>query len=325
MNAATFAPEDPRAAAPLSRAGAPAAAPTKPPVEPLLEQFLDSLWLERGASRLTLAAYRTDLLSFAAHMSLRGAPLAGASRADLLSYLAAPAQAGLAPRSLGRRLSALRGFFRYLVREGVRHEDPTARIESPRLGRPLPKTLTEADVERLLTVPSGDTPEALRDAAMLELLYACGLRVSELVSLRVAQVDLNRGVLVVLGKGARERLVPVGETAVARIQTYLAKARGALLDGQVSDALFVTRRGGGMTRQAFWHRLRHYARLAGFERLPSPHTLRHAFATHLLNHGADLRAVQMLLGHADLSTTQIYTHVARERLKALHAQHHPRG
>ncbi|HEX2797676.1 MAG TPA: tyrosine-type recombinase/integrase, partial [Immundisolibacter sp.] len=168
-------------------------------------------------------------------------------------------------------------------------------------------------------------PEALRDAAMLELLYACGLRVSELVSLRIAQVDLNRGVLVVLGKGARERLVPVGETALERIETYLTKARGALLGGQVSDALFVTRRGGGMTRQAFWHRLRHYARRAGFERLPSPHTLRHAFATHLLNHGADLRAVQMLLGHADLSTTQIYTHVARERLKALHAQHHPRG
>ncbi len=317
MNEATFAPDGRRATSPPSRA--------KAPVEPLVEQFLDSLWLERGASRLTLAAYRADLLSFAAHMTSRGAPLASASRADLLAYLAAPAQAGLAPRSLGRRLSALRGFYRHLVREGLTQEDPTARIESPRLGRPLPKTLTEADVERLLAVPTGDTPQALRDAAMLELLYASGLRVSELVGLRIAQVDLNRGVLVVLGKGARERLVPVGETALARIETYLAQARGALLDGQISDALFVTRRGGSMTRQAFWHRLRHYARRAGFERLPSPHTLRHAFATHLLNHGADLRAVQMLLGHADLSTTQIYTHVARERLKALHAQHHPRG
>ena len=320
MNKATFAPEDRRATAPSPRASAP-----KAPVDPLLEQFLDSLWLERGASRLTLAAYRTDLLSFAAHMSLHGAPLAGASRADLLSYLAAPAQAGLAPRSLGRRLSALRGFYRYLVREGLAQEDPTARIEAPRLGRPLPKTLTEDDVERLLAAPAGDTPEALRDAAMLELLYACGLRVSELVSLRVAQVDLHRGVLVVLGKGARERMVPIGDVAVTRIEHYLGRARAALLDGRVSDALFVTRRGGGMTRQAFWHRLRHHARRAGFERLPSPHVLRHAFATHLLNHGADLRAVQMLLGHADLSTTQIYTHVARERLKALHAQHHPRG
>ncbi len=219
----------------------------------------------------------------------------------------------------------MRGFYRYLVREGVTPQDPTARVDSPRLGRPLPKTLSETDVERLLAAPAGEAPEALRDVAMLELLYATGLRVSELVGLRLAQVDLNRGVLVVLGKGARERLVPVGETALERIETYLTKARGALLGGQVSDALFVTRRGGGMTRQAFWHRLRHYARLAGFERLPSPHTLRHAFATHLLNHGADLRAVQMLLGHADLSTTQIYTHVARERLKALHARHHPRG
>jgi integrase/recombinase XerD len=294
-------------------------------VDPLIEQFLDSLWLERGASRLTLAAYRTDLTNFAAHLAGRGVALARAGRADLLAYLAAPGQASLAPRSLARRLSAVRGFYRYLVREGVTSEDPTARVDSPRLGRPLPKTLSETDVERLLAAPAGEAPEALRDAAMLELLYASGLRVSELVGLRLAQVDLNRGVLVVLGKGARERLVPVGEAAVARIEAYLAKARGALLDGQVSDALFVTRRGDGMTRQAFWHRLRAHARAAGFERLPSPHTLRHAFATHLLNHGADLRAVQMLLGHADLSTTQIYTHVARERLKTLHARHHPRG
>lgn len=324
MNEATSAPDGRSATSTPAQAGKPVAAPTAP-LEPLVEQFLDSLWLERGASRLTLAAYRTDLRSFAVHMASRGAPLADASRADLLSYLASPAQAGLAPRSLGRRLSALRGFYRYLVREGLTQEDPAARIESPRLGRPLPKTLTEADVERLLAVPAGDTPQALRDVAMLELLYGSGLRVSELVGLRVGQVDLNRGVLVALGKGARERLVPIGETAVACIETYLAQARGALLGGQVSDALFVTRRGGGMTRQAFWHRLRLYAQWAGFERLPSPHTLRHAFATHLLNHGADLRAVQMLLGHADLSTTQIYTHVARERLKAVHAQHHPRG
>ena len=320
MNVAASAP-DGRAAPPKSPTGTPVA----PPTEPLVERFLDSLWLERGASRLTLDAYRGDLQGFAAHLAGRGIPLASAGRADLLDYLAAPQQAGLAPRSLSRHLSALRGFYRYLVREGVTREDPTARIESPRLGRPLPKTLTEVDVDRLLAAPAGDTPEALRDGAMLELLYASGLRVSELVGLRIAQVDLNRGVLVVLGKGARERMVPIGETALTRIETYLVQARSALLSGQVSDALFVTRRGGGMTRQAFWHRLRLYAQRAGFTRLPSPHTLRHAFATHLLNHGADLRAVQMLLGHADLSTTQIYTHVARERLKALHAQHHPRG
>jgi len=321
MNVAASAPEA-RAPAPVE---SPTGAPVVPPTEPLIERFLDSLWLERGASRLTLDAYRGDLQGFAMHLAARAVPLASAGRADLLAYLAAPQQAGLAPRSLGRHLSALRGFYRYLVREGLTHEDPTARIESPRLGRPLPKTLTEVDVDRLLAAPAADTPEALRDGAMLELLYASGLRVSELVGLRIAQVDLNRGVLVVLGKGARERLVPIGETALTRIETYLAQARGELLCGQVSDALFVTRRGGGMTRQAFWHRLRLYAQRAGFERLPSPHTLRHAFATHLLNHGADLRAVQMLLGHADLSTTQIYTHVARERLKALHAQHHPRG
>lgn len=318
MSAATSAPES--LSSSPSREGR-----RRPAVDPLIEQFLDSLWLERGASRLTLAAYRTDLTGFAGHLAARGVALAAAGRADLLAYLAAPEQARLAPRSLARRLSAVRGFYRYLVREGLAQEDPTARIDSPRLGRPLPKTLSEADVERLLAAPAGDAPEALRDAAMLELLYASGLRVSELVGLRLAQVDLNRGVLVVLGKGSRERLVPVGEAALVRIETYLAKARGALLDGQISDALFVTRRGGGMTRQAFWHRLRAHARTAGFDRLPSPHTLRHAFATHLLNHGADLRAVQMLLGHADLSTTQIYTHVARERLKALHARHHPRG
>ena len=320
MNVAASAP-DGRAAPPKSPTGTPVA----PPTEPLVERFLDSLWLERGASGLTLDAYRGDLQGFAAHLAGRGLPLASAGRADLLDYLAAPQQAGLAPRSLSRHLSALRGFYRYLVREGITREDPTARIESPRLGRPLPKTLTEVDVDRLLAAPAGDTPEALRDGAVLELLYASGLRVSELVGLRIAQVDVNRGVLVVLGKGARERMVPIGETALTRIETYLVQARSALLSGQVSDALFVTRRGGGMTRQAFWHRLRLYAQRAGFTRLPSPHTLRHAFATHLLNHGADLRAVQMLLGHADLSTTQIYTHVARERLKALHAQHHPRG
>lgn len=295
----------------------------RPAADPLIEQFLDSLWLERGASRLTLAAYRRDLASLAAHLTTHDKTPADAGHGDLLGYLAA--QVGLAPRSLARRLSALRGFYRYLLREGRITEDPSARIDSPRLGRPLPRTLSESDVERLLEAPGDASAQALRDGAMLELLYATGLRVSELVTLHLAQVDLNRGVLVVLGKGARERLVPIGDTALMRLETYLAQGRSALLDGRVSDALFVTRRGGAMTRQAFWHRLRAHARRAGLPQLPSPHTLRHAFATHLLNHGADLRAVQMLLGHADLSTTQIYTHVARERLKALHARHHPRG
>ena len=298
-------------------------ATTRPAVDPLIEQFLDSLWLERGASRLTLAAYRRDLASLAAHLTPHDKTPADATHGDLLGYLAA--QGSLAPRSLARRLSALRGFYRYLLREGRIAEDPSTRIDSPRLGRPLPRTLSETDVERLLEAPGDACAQALRDGAMLELLYATGLRVSELVGLRLAQVDLNRGVLVVLGKGARERMVPIGDTALMRLESYLAHGRSALLDGQVSDALFVTRRGGAMTRQAFWHRLRAHAQRAGLSQLPSPHTLRHAFATHLLNHGADLRAVQMLLGHADLSTTQIYTHVARERLKALHARHHPRG
>ena len=229
------------------------------------------------------------------------------------------------PRSTARLLSSLRRFYQYLLREQLITDDPTAQIESPKLGRPLPKSLTEEQVEKLLQAPDAETALGLRDRAMLETLYATGLRVSELVGLTLQQANLQAGVVKVIGKGDKERLVPLGEEAVEWLQRYLNEARAKLLHGQISDALFPTARGAAMTRQAFWYNLKRYTRVAGIETHLSPHTLRHAFATHLLNHGADLRVVQMLLGHVDLSTTQIYTQVARERLKQLHAQHHPRG
>ena len=292
----------------------------------VIDRFLDAMWMERGLSDNTLAAYRNDLAGLAAWLEGQGGTLLAAGRGDLQGYLAHRLQQGARPRSTARLLSSLRRFYRWSLREGLVTADPSARIESPRLGRPLPDTLTEADVEALLAAPDPATDLGLRDRAMLELLYATGLRVSELVALRLDQVSLRQGVLRVMGKGSKERLVPMGEEAVARIEDYLRGARGDLLKGAgVSDALFVTRRGGAMTRQAFWYLIRRYAEQAGIRRHLSPHTLRHAFATHLLNHGADLRVVQMLLGHSDLSTTQIYTHVARARLKDLHAAHHPRG
>ena len=291
-----------------------------------IDRFLDAMWMERGLSDNTLAAYRNDLAGLAGWLEGQGNALLAAGRGDLQGYLAHRLQQGARPRSTARLLSSLRRFYRWSLREGLVTADPSAQIESPRLGRPLPDTLTEADVEALLAAPDLATDLGLRDRAMLELLYATGLRVSELVALRLDQVSLRQGVLRVMGKGSKERLVPMGEEAVARIEDYLRGARGDLLKGAgVSDALFVTRRGGAMTRQAFWYLIRRYAGQAGIRRHLSPHTLRHAFATHLLNHGADLRVVQMLLGHSDLSTTQIYTHVARARLKDLHAAHHPRG
>ena len=241
------------------------------------------------------------------------------------AYLAECVHRGARPRSTARLLSSLRRFYQYLLREGMITDDPTAQIESPKLGRPLPKSLTEEQVEKLLQAPDAETALGLRDRAMLETLYATGLRVSELVGLTLQQANLQAGVVKVIGKGDKERLVPLGEEAVEWLQRYLNEERSKLLHGQTSDALFPTARGAAMTRQAFWHNLKRYTHLAGIETHLSPHTLRHAFATHLLNHGADLRVVQMLLGHVDLSTTQIYTQVARERLKQLHAQHHPRG
>ena len=290
----------------------------------MIERFLDGLWAERGLSEATLAAYRTDLARYAGGLDGRPSLLA-ATRADIQAYLASRHTLGSSPRSAARLLSSLRQFYRYQLRAGAIPHDPTALVEMPVQGRRLPRTLTEADVEALIEAPAVDTDLGLRDRAMLELMYAAGLRVSELVGATRAQVDLRQGVIRVTGKGGRERLVPVGEAAIDWLERYLRQARSALLGAAVSDALFVTARGSGMTRQNMWHRIRRHALAAGIRADVSPHALRHAFATHLLNHGADLRVVQMLLGHADLSTTQIYTHVARARLMALHAEHHPRG
>lgn len=291
-----------------------------------IDRFLDALWMERGLSRNTLAAYRRDLSGFAQWLSeQRQCVLLTAQREDLLAYLAARVSAEAKPRTLARLLSSLRSFYQQAVRDGCLSADPSERIDAPRLGRSLPRSLTESDVERLINAPDTDTALGLRDRAMLELLYASGLRVSELVELRVLQLNLRQGVVRTLGKGSKERLVPLGEVASDWLERYLCTARSELLKGHESDGLFVTRRGTGMSRQAFWYLIKRHAQQAGVHKPLSPHTLRHSFATHLLNHGADLRVVQMLLGHSDLSTTQIYTHVARERLKNLHAEHHPRG
>ena len=292
----------------------------------LVDAFTDALWLERGLSNNTLAAYRSDLTAFlhwlAAERS-RGAR--DAQRLDLLDYLAVLSQQGRKPRSTARLLSCLRQFYGHLLRIGSIHEDPSARVEAPRLGRPLPKTLTEREVELLLAAPDTGDARGHRDRTMLEVLYASGLRVSELVTLRPQAVNLNQGVVRISGKGDKERLVPLGEEAARWLVEYVRGSRAVILGGRRSEYLFPTARSECMTRQAFWQLIKRYALAAGIAKPLSPHTLRHAFATHLLNHGADLRVVQMLLGHSDLSTTQIYTHVARERLKQLHAQHHPRG
>ncbi len=294
-------------------------------LNPVIGRFLDAVWMERGLSSNTLAAYRADLVALGRWLALHNIELTKTQRADLLAFIAARVDAGARPRSTARQLSSFRRFFRYLMREGVVRDDPTAQIAMPRIGRSLPKSLTEPEVEALLSAPVVTDPLGSRDRAMLEVLYATGLRVSELVSLRVAQVNMNQGVVRVLGKGNRERLIPLGEEAVRWLKSFLDGPRGEILLDRSTDSLFPTRRGERMTRQAFWHIIKRYARKAGVDRELSPHTLRHAFATHLLNHGADLRVVQMLLGHSDLSTTQIYTHVARERLKEVHSQHHPRG
>ncbi|MDA8093573.1 MAG: site-specific tyrosine recombinase XerD [Betaproteobacteria bacterium] len=292
----------------------------------LLDEFCDALWLEAGLSRNSLESYRRDLRGLAVWLDQeRGRGLAQAEPFDLLAYLSYRLQSGARAATAGRCLSAMRRFFRYALHAGLLSVDPSLRIESPKQVRRLPKDLSEAEVEALLMAPDAAEALGLRDKAMLETLYASGLRVSELVGLPNAAVDLASGVVRVLGKGAKERLVPLGEEAVVWIGRYRAGARAALLQGRSADALFLTQRAAPMTRQAFWYRIKAYAQAAGIAKPLSPHTLRHAFATHLLNHGADLRVVQMLLGHADISTTQIYTHVAKERLKQLHARHHPRG
>ena len=279
--------------------------------------------MERGLAPATLSAYRSDLSQFSHWLSRRGRELEKARRLDVLDFLSAHAH--WPPRTIARRLSALRRFYQHLEREGRVATNPCDRIDAPRLGRPLPEVLTEQEVERLLAAPDVDTALGIRDRAMLEVLYATGLRVSELVGLRPEQVNLLQGVLRVVGKGGKERLVPLGEPAVDWLERFLERGRTPILGARASAALFPTGRGGAMTRQAFWYLVKRYAERAGISRPISPHTLRHAFATHLLDHGADLRVVQMLLGHRDISTTQIYTHVARERLKVIHARHHPRG
>jgi len=292
---------------------------------PLIDQFLDALWLEKGLSDNTREAYRSDLTLFNGWLQEKGVELSSAGRELILDHLSWRVEQAYKPRSTARFLSGARGFYRYLLREKPISVDPTLQVEMPQLGRPLPKSLSEADVEALLKAP--DLSEAIgqRDRAMLEVLYACGLRVTELVSLTLEQVNLRQGVLRVMGKGSKERLVPMGEEAIVWVERYLRDARSELLGGRPSDVLFPSLRGEQMTRQTFWYRIKHQAKVAGIAKSLSPHTLRHAFATHLLNHGADLRVVQMLLGHSDLSTTQIYTHVARARLQDMHAKHHPRG
>ncbi len=290
-----------------------------------IDGFLDAVWMERGLSPNTLAAYRADLTALERWLEERENSLMAAQRGDLLAFMASRVQAGARPRSTARQLSSFRRFYRYLVRDGQLREDPTAQIAMPKVGRSLPRSLTEEEVEALLAAPAVSDPLGHRDRTMLEVLYATGLRVSELVNLKLGQVNLNQGVLRIVGKGDRERLIPLGEEAVQWIQQFLQGPRVEILLERQTDYLFPTRRGDRMTRQAFWHIIKRYARKAGVSKDLSPHTLRHAFATHLLNHGADLRVVQMLLGHSDLSTTQIYTHVARARLKDVHSEHHPRG
>lgn len=290
----------------------------------LLERYLDAVWMEKGLSKNTLESYRHDLQSFAGWLQSQSCTLSAVTSAELLAYLSWRHET-FSGRSTARFLSCVRGFYRYQIREGLLQENPVALIQNPNLPRSLPKSLSEADVESLLAAPDLQDPVGLRDRTMLEVLYACGLRVSELVGLTMSQVNLRQNVVRVMGKGSKERLVPMGEEAAAWLQRYLREARPLLLHNCPDEIVFPSVRAQPMTRQTFWHRIKHWAAVAGIDKPLSPHTLRHAFATHLLNHGADLRVVQLLLGHSDLSTTQIYTHVARARMKAQHAEHHPRG
>ncbi|MCP4046491.1 MAG: site-specific tyrosine recombinase XerD [Gammaproteobacteria bacterium] len=293
--------------------------------DPLIERFLDNVWAERGLSDNSLQSYRHDLLHLQNSLAIRNKTLKAATREDLLAVLAAEIQQGKSPRSVARYLSAYRQFYRWLVREGAISSDPVALIESPKTGRGLPKALTEQQVETLLAAPDLDSRLGKRDKSMLELMYATGLRVSELVGLELSNLNLNQGVVRVMGKGRKERLVPIGDVAHDSLKLYLASGRPEFLKGAQTDSIFVTSRKTAMTRQAFWYMVRRYAAQCDIPQKLSPHMLRHSFATHLLNHGADLRVVQLLLGHSDLSTTQIYTHIAREGLKRLHETHHPRG
>jgi integrase/recombinase XerD len=291
----------------------------------LIDRFLDAIWAERGLSENTLEAYRRDLGQLSAWLNTRHKSIVTTTREDLLALLASLVADGKSPRSLSRYLSSFRQIYRWMVRERLIDEDPTALIESPKLGRGLPKALSEQHVEALLEAPDTSKALGLRDRAMLELMYATGLRVSEICNLQLSSLNRNQGIIRIVGKGGKERLVPVGMESMDWLDRYFNQARPQLLGGQQSQVVFVTARKSGMTRQAFWYMVRRHCSNAGITQKISPHMLRHSFATHLLNHGADLRVVQLLLGHSDLSTTQIYTHIAREGLKRLHEAHHPRG
>jgi integrase/recombinase XerD len=293
--------------------------------ESVIALYLDAIWMEKGLSKNSLDSYRTDLTLFAQWLQQQSTTLLAVDAATIQNYLAVRLGNKLNSRSTARFLSCVRGFYRHQIREGVLQENPLALIESPKLPRSLPKSLTELDVESLLAAPDIDDPIGLRDRTMLEVLYACGLRVTELVSLTMPQINLRQNVIRVMGKGSKERLIPMGEEASSWLEKYFREARPFLLNNLPNEVVFPSTRAQLMTRQTFWHRIKHWAQVAGIQKPLSPHTLRHAFATHLLNHGADLRVVQLLLGHSDLSTTQIYTHIARTRMKAQYAAHHPRG
>lgn len=288
-----------------------------------IQRFINALWIEQGLSENTVKAYTTDLKRYSIWLGEN--PISQANKVDITDFLAHRFQQGASASSSARLLSTLRQFYGYLIRTGERLDDPCSGIKAPKLGKLLPEIFSEDEIERLLDTPPQNTALGLRDKAMLELLYATGMRVSELVGLNLHQINYNQGFVRVTGKGQKERLIPIGEQALDWLNRYLVESRPNLLGFRHSDCVFVTKRGSGMTRQAFWYLIKRYGLQAGITRHFSPHTLRHAFATHLLNHGADLRAVQLLLGHSDLSTTQIYTHVADQRLKSLHAQYHPRG
>lgn len=296
-------------------------------VQQQIEEFLDALWMEAGLSPNTLAAYRNDLAGFGLWLESKNLSLLSAQRADIQDYLAERYFSGQKSRSSARLVSTLKRYYQYQMRERRISEDPSALVDMPKLDKPLPKIISEEQIDDLLTAPDENTDLGIRDRAMLETLYATGLRVSELVNLQMSQLNLDPGVVRIIGKGGKERLVPLGESAIEMIQHYLQQARPALMRGHgLSNAVFVTRRGAAMSRQAFWYIIKRYALIVGIDiALISPHTLRHAFASHLLNHGADLRVVQMLLGHSDISTTQIYTHIADQRLKSLYHAHHPRA
>ena len=292
----------------------------------ILDAFIDNIWIEKGLSQNTLDSYRSDLEQFSSWLEKNNLSYIKTSKKEILSYLSFLFQKGLGSKTVARKLSSLKSFFRYLVFKSIIPNDPSSEVETPKLLKSIPKSISEKEVEALLAAPDEKTDIGLRDKTMIETLYSCGLRISELTNLELLNLNLRQGVIRVIGKGQKERLVPMGDQLIGLLELYISSSRKNLLDKRHSDFLFLSTRGQGMTRQSFWHRIKHYCLASGFEPDKiSPHVLRHAFATHLLNNGADLRVVQLLLGHSDLNTTQIYTEVARQRLKRLHTEHHPRG